>query len=108
MSALVQQSDPQDPLPESRWTWRRLFAWSTNLATLAGVAWIIHQLGDDPALVGIAYALLLLNAFGMALYIAGASADHIVRLVQEAKVRRAGAVERAAEMVARRDGEGDV
>jgi hypothetical protein len=51
---------------------------------------------------------LLLNAFGMALYIAGASADHIVRLVQEAKVRRAGAVERAAEMVARRDGEGDV
>jgi len=94
--------DPQDPLPEGQWTWRRLFAWFTNLATLGGVGWIVHQIGNDPAQVNIAFALLALNAFVTLLYMAGASADQIVRIVQEANVRRAGMVERAAELVSGR------
>lgn len=93
--------DPQDPLPEGRWIYRRIFIWAIVMASCAGIGWIIYQT-DDPATLGnIAKLLVGLIALLSTYYLIAPSAEHIVRLVQGAAVRKADVVERASEHIGR-------
>lgn len=75
-------------LPEIDWGWRRFFIWFVTFAATALVYWITWRVQDVTTLRMIArYALLGVGFFSM-LYITGASAEQVVRLVQAAKTTR--------------------
>lgn len=105
-------TDLQDPLPEAKWTWRRVFVWFVNLTTALAVGWIIWKLEGHPReLLHLSFALLARMVVNDILYLVAPSADHIVRMVQEAKVRRAGIAERVTPSYSRLrpdDPEGDL
>lgn len=80
--------DPQDPLPEAQWTFRRWFTYGVTIASLAGVGWIISKLSDGSHLAGIAYSLIGLAALLATYYLIAPSAEHVVRLLGELKKGR--------------------
>jgi inner membrane protein involved in colicin E2 resistance len=76
-------SDPQDPLPEAQWTFRRWFTYGVTIASLSGVGWTIHKIADGAHLAGVAYALVGLCALLATYYLIAPSAEHVVRLLAE-------------------------
>lgn len=95
--------DPQDPLPEGHWLWRRAFIWLLTMACCWAIWTIIPRIHDQAALVEVTKWLIGLIALVVTYYLIAPSAEHIVRLVQGARVKRAAAVERAAALVAGRN-----
>ena len=80
--------DPQDPLPEGRWLFRRLFTWLLVLMCCALLGWIVHQLRGEARLVEVAQWLIGLIALLSTYYLIAPSAEHIVRLVQAGRTLR--------------------
>jgi inner membrane protein involved in colicin E2 resistance len=78
--------DPQDPLPESTWTFRRWFTYGVTVASLAGVGWIIHKLADGQHLAGVAYGLIGLSALLATYYLIAPSAEHVVKIIRLASL----------------------
>ncbi|MDM8352907.1 hypothetical protein [Brevundimonas diminuta] len=78
--------NPQDPLPEASWFWRRWFTYVVTIACLGGVGWIIHKLADGVHLAGVAYALIGLCALLATYYLIAPAAEHIVKLVRLASL----------------------
>ena len=74
--------DPQDPLPESQWLWRRIYTYVATVACLGLVGWIVHKLADGKHLAGIAYGLIGLSALLATYYLIAPAAEHIVRAIQ--------------------------
>ena len=70
--------------------WRRLLTFATVAVNLAGVAWIILKVEDARSLMWIALALVLSNVVFAVLYMAGASAIDLARIVQSAAIVRGG------------------
>lgn len=109
--------DPQDPLPEGKWIWRRLFIWLLTIAACACIWWIVPRINGQAELVDVIKWLIGAIIILATYYLIAPSAEHIVRLVQGGRSARAGMVERAAEMVApailrqgptRRDDQGEM
>ena len=74
-------TDPDNPLPEPSFHWRRWVTIgyvSVTLALLAGIVW---KLSDGGPLRDIALALIASQAFFALLYMGGASAADIARIV---------------------------
>ncbi len=83
-------TDEQDPVPESKWLFRRIYAYAVTLACLFGVGWVINKLVEAQHLAGVAYGLIALCALLATYYLIAPSAEHIVSIVTRlsAAVRR--------------------
>jgi hypothetical protein len=91
--------DPQDPLPESNWLWRRVFVFAVTGILLA-MLWIKIDIVGDVALKGsetaiagliaILKLMVYLVGLSMLLYIAGASMEQITKLIQTGSLFRRG------------------
>ena len=78
--------DPQDPLPESSFKFRRAYSYAVTLLCLAGVGWIIHKLVEAVHLAGVAYGLIGLCALLATLYLIAPSAEAIVKMISAASI----------------------
>jgi len=81
--------DPQDPLPESQFFWRRLFSYLACLILLGLLAFIVTRIEGDPELATIAKWLIGLIALLMTYYMIAPSAEQLARIIQAARVMRA-------------------
>lgn len=85
--------DPQDPLPETDWRWRRSFVYALTLILCAFISYAItslHYQQDAEAVYQIAVRLIYLVAMLATYYMVAPSAEQIVHLVQAARTLRAG------------------
>lgn len=81
--------DPQDPLPDSSFLWRRVFTYGAVAALLALAFCALYRLPVDGALEVVKAAFLLI--FGLALlYMGGASVKEITALLATLKLRLHG------------------
>lgn len=79
--------DPQDPLPEPRWGFRRTLIFGITFAALALIRWQFPRVPADD-LRGVIYALLGLIALLATYYLIAPSAEHIVSTVQAWRRRK--------------------
>lgn len=89
--------DPQDPLPEPTWLWRRLYVYAVTIVILA-LVWIgVHKLAEIAALEpreGIVSLLRVIQWLIAALicvityYLVAPSAEQIVKMIQAARLQR--------------------
>lgn len=80
-------TDAQDPLPESKWTWRRLLVFGVTVACLLLIAACVDRvLAKD--LPGVIYALLGMIGLLATYYLIAPSAEHIVSTVQAWRHRK--------------------
>ena len=95
----TQLTDPQDPLPEANWLWRRVFVFGVTTATLYLVYGAVDRLGAVAVVrpdVGIAafvsiVKLLVLTINIMALlYIVAPSAEQVTKMIKTASLLKAG------------------
>jgi hypothetical protein len=84
---------PAPRLLEITWLWRRSFCFGLALLLLAILAAIVWSLGNLDlgrdavvALTGIAYAVIVLLAVDMLIYVGGATTYELVQLAQAAKI----------------------
>lgn len=94
---MAHKSDPQDPLPESSWLWRRVFVFSTTGVVLFFLWGAIDRLGKvalaEPA-IGVAALLTLCKwiiSFTGAIatyYLLAPSAEQVIKLLQTASILR--------------------
>ena len=78
--------DPQDPLPEPKFTYRRIFSYGVSLALLAILGLIVWRIDDGDALRQLALYLCVLLFFVITYYMVAPSAEQIVKLIQSARV----------------------
>lgn len=74
-------SNPDNPLPEPSFHWRRWVTIGYVAVTLVLLAGIVWKLSDGGPLRDIALALIASQAFFALLYMGGASAADIARIV---------------------------
>ena len=74
-------TDPDNPLPEPSFHWRRWVTIGYVAVTLALLAGIVWKLSDGGPLRDIALALIASQAFFGFCYMGGASASDIARIV---------------------------
>lgn len=89
--------DPQDPLPEPTWLWRRLYVYAVTIVILA-LVWIgVHKLAEVASLEpreGIIALLRVIQWLIAALicvityYLVAPSAEQIVKMIQAARLQR--------------------
>jgi hypothetical protein len=94
-----QLSDPQDPLPESNWLWRRVFIFALAIAVVYLVYGAVDRLGavavirpdiGIPAFVSIVKLLVLTINFIILCYMVAPSAEQITKLVKTASLLKSG------------------
>ena len=84
---VIEHTEASD-LPEVNWTWRRWFVFMVTIASI-GIVWrIVEKSSDITTLRMIARYSLVLAALMAMLYVAGASSEQVVRLIQAAKTTR--------------------
>lgn len=92
-------SDPQDPLPEANWLWRRVFIFGVTAGLLYFIYGAVDRLGAVAMVrpeIGIAafvsiVKLLVITVNVMALfYMVAPSAEQITKLVKTASLLKAG------------------
>lgn len=106
-------ADPQDPLPESNWVWRRIFVFVFGGIAMAGVAavlWIIWEIARSTLqLIGLLGALRDVQALNGAVDVIGNSVEAlrnlgfwliILVMVDRALYLIAPSAEQAAKMMA--------
>lgn len=81
--------DPQNPLPEASFFWRRVLTFIVSFALL-GLAWHnaiqLHDLGVSSDLLSFAKWCIGLNGFVLLCYFVGPSAAEIVSMIQSASI----------------------
>ncbi len=92
-------ADPQDPLPESNWTWRRILVLAGEVARTAALAYILWVLAEA-ALSGsviaikflheLARLILLYGLIDRLLYLVAPSFEQIIRAGQLVAAVKAG------------------
>jgi predicted PurR-regulated permease PerM len=94
-----QLSDPQDPLPEANWLWRRIFIFVLSAAIVYLVYGAVNRLGTVavirpdigiPAFVSIVKLLVLTINFIILCYMVAPSAEQITKLVKTASLLKSG------------------
>lgn len=86
-------ADPQDPLPESGFFYRRITTWVVGITVLALLWFIVvalRALEQGDGLVTVAKWLIGLLALVLTYYLIAPSAEHIVRLGQTVGAWKAG------------------
>lgn len=86
---LPPEIDPQDPLPDSSFTWRRVWTYGLTLGLWGFAMYGMHRLPDDDVLPAIKYGFALIGFAGL-LYMGGASAKEITGLLATLKLRLRG------------------
>lgn len=95
----TQLSDPQDPLPESNWLWRRVFIFGTSIAVLYLVYGAVDRLGTVAvvrpdigiaAFVSIVKLLVFTLNFLVLCYTVAPSAEQITKMVKTASLLKSG------------------
>lgn len=89
MSTLPPVTDPQDPLPEGSWGWRRLIVFLATAATYALLGWAIFK-APASDMEKIAANLMLLLGGILTLYLVAPSANQITELLATLKLRLRG------------------
>lgn len=93
----MSQIDPQDPLPEPTWLWRRLYVFAVSIAFLALISLAAHSLSQIAALhpeTGIRALLEVIKWLIAALvcvltyYLVAPSAEQIVKMIQASRIKR--------------------
>jgi hypothetical protein len=74
-------TNADDPLPEPSFHWRRWVTIGYVVATLGLLAWIVCKLAEGGPLRDIALTLIGSQAFFALLYMGGASASDLARIV---------------------------
>ena len=82
--------DVQDPLPESNFLWRRVFAYATSTAILCLLAYVIFKMTEAASLRIAALYLSLLLWFSITYYMLAPSAEQVVRIIQAGRAMRSG------------------
>jgi hypothetical protein len=81
--------DPQNPLPEPSFFWRRILTFIVSFALL-GIAWHnaiqLHDLGVSSDLLTFAKWCIALNGFVLLCYFIGPSAAEIISMIQSARI----------------------
>lgn len=85
---VVEHGDASTLPDSSGWMWRRLLIYLVTVAALAFTGWIIERIDDVTTLRMIARYCLGLVALCLFLYVAGASAEDVVRLVSAVRTTR--------------------
>lgn len=80
----------QDPLPEPGFGWRRGVTIAVLIVVHILVGWVIFKLIEARPLMWVALALLLESVVYALLYMGGASAVDLARIVQSAAIVRSG------------------
>lgn len=89
--------DVQDPLPEASWFWRRtvtLICIVPFVFVNAATCLFLYWLKDSQALISFAHWNIGFATFAIVIYLAGANAAEIVKLVQSASLLKSGVVTR--------------
>jgi hypothetical protein len=83
-------TDPDNPLPEPSFCWRRWLTFATVAVNSALVCFAIVKIDDARALMWVALALVLSNVIFALLYMGGASASDLARIIQQAAILKNG------------------
>lgn len=85
--------DPQDPLPENDWFWRRTYTFVMTLASL-GFIWFgveaLYSMARPELLYSITRYMIGILFVQILFYMVAPSAEQIVKLIQAAKIIRSG------------------
>lgn len=86
-------TEEQDPLPENKWLFRRLYAyvvsaWLLILTTL-GLIWL-RRLESADNLLSLAIAIVVLLGLVITYYMIAPSAEHITRIFQTVSALKGG------------------
>lgn len=85
--------DPQDPLPETNWFWRRVYTFALSLISLAFIWYGLEALNamrQPQHVFSITRYMVGVHVLLITFYMLAPSAEQIVKLVQAAKLLRAG------------------
>lgn len=82
------EMDPDNPLPDPSMVWRRAFAFIFVAANDATVLFLAQRITDQRLLFKIIVYTIALNLVYALLYMGGASAKDITRLIQTASIRK--------------------
>lgn len=92
-------SNPQDPLPEANWLWRRVFIFAVTSATLFFVYGSVDRLGavavvkpeiGIPAFVSIVKLLVVTINIMALFYMVAPSAEQITKMIKTASLLKSG------------------
>ncbi len=81
--------DPQDPLPEGRWLWRRLIVFA-SVAAAYGLLFLAVRRALPEDMAGIARDLMILLGVILLFYLVAPSANQIAELLATLKLRLRG------------------
>ena len=77
-------TDPQDPLPEPHFRWRRILTYGAVAVNSGLTGWAFYKMDDARSLMWVALALILSNVMFALLYMGGASASDLARILKSA------------------------
>jgi hypothetical protein len=78
--------DPQNPLPEGQWLFRRIFTWTLSVALLGLLGWIIWRMPAE-GLQLVALWIIGLLALVVTYYLLAPSAPELARILAEIRGR---------------------
>lgn len=77
-------TDPQDPLPEPSFRFRRWLTYGAFGINSSLIGWAIYKMDDARSLMWVALSLVLSNVVFALLYMGGASAADLARILKAA------------------------
>lgn len=83
--------DPQDPLPEGQFLYRRIFSYVMAVVLLGLLAWIVYRIDQSKDLADTAFWLIVLLWWVVTFYMIAPSAEQITKIIQAARIVRSGA-----------------
>ena len=78
--------DPDNPLPEPSFRFRRWLTYGAIAVNSILIGWIVFKVDDARSLMWVALALVLSNVIFALLYMGGASANDLARIVKAASL----------------------
>lgn len=81
-------ADPQDPLPEQSFLYRRIFSYGIAVSLIGLIAFVVWRIQGDNELREIALYLCLLLFVVVTYYMVAPSAEHVVKMIQLGKLWR--------------------
>ncbi len=78
--------DPDNPLPEPSFRFRRWLTYGAIVVNSILIGWIVFKVDDARSLMWVALALVLSNVIFALLYMGGASANDLARIVKAASL----------------------
>ena len=79
-------SDPDNPLPEPSFRFRRILTYAVVAVNSGLTGWAIYKMDDARSLMWVALALILSNVIFALLYMGGASAADMARILKSASL----------------------